>query len=415
MPASAIDWRTLHASLALLRTRRFGAFWSASLLSNIGTWAQQIAQPWLLLSLGASPFLLGLDEFAMDAPGWLLTLVGGLLADRADRRRIITGFQSLQMLCPTMVVVLLLSGSLHPWMVIVLSLIVGITDALSMPSFQTIVPSIVERDQIATGLALSSTQFNLSRILGPALAGVLITGVGVVACYVTSALSYIPFIFIALWILPRRALAQAPPSEDQRTMRNLFSGLGSVLRDRRIRGALSTVFATSTLCGPLVTFCPVLVKTAFNGTAAEFSAAIGAFGAGGLLGAVILLSIDAARDRSRLSIGSAAVYALIVAASAITPWLWSLPLLLVLAGAAMNMTNTSANAALLTTANPRVRGQVISLYMLAMRGGLALGGLFTGISVGLLGVRPALFVNAIAALCSFWVLWRQRQRSGRRP
>ena len=85
MAALTNAMETLHQSLALLRTRRFGTFWFASLLSSIGTWAQQVAQPWLLLSLGASPFLLGLDEFAMDAPVWLLTLLGGLLADRADR------------------------------------------------------------------------------------------------------------------------------------------------------------------------------------------------------------------------------------------------------------------------------------------------------------------------------------------
>jgi len=138
-------------SLDLLLTRRFGTFWFASLLSNIGTWAQQVAQPWLLLSLGASSFLIGVDAFVLSAPAWLLTLVGGVLADRADRRRVITIFQSIQMLCPMALVVLLLSGTVQPWVVIALSLVVGITDALSMPSFQSIVPSIVEHDQIATG------------------------------------------------------------------------------------------------------------------------------------------------------------------------------------------------------------------------------------------------------------------------
>src|SRR5580692_12205075 len=96
-------------SLKLLGTRRFGTFWFASLLSSIGTWAQQVAEPWLLLTLGASSFVIGLDAFAMNAPVWLLTLVGGALADRADRRRVITLFQSIQMLCPTAIAVLLLA------------------------------------------------------------------------------------------------------------------------------------------------------------------------------------------------------------------------------------------------------------------------------------------------------------------
>ena len=179
-------------SMRLLFTRRFGTFWIACLLSNIGTWVQQVAQPWLLLSLNASTFLIGLDSFALGAPAWLLTLVGGMLADRSDRRSVIAIFQSIQMLCPLALVVLLLLGHINPWIVISLSLVVGITDALSMPSFQSIVPSIVARDQLSAGLALNSTQFNLSRILGPAIAGLLLVGMGAIGCFAVSAASYPP-------------------------------------------------------------------------------------------------------------------------------------------------------------------------------------------------------------------------------
>ncbi len=196
---------TFRQSIALLGQRRFGTFWFSSLLANIGTWAQQVAQPWLLLSLGASPFLLGLDTFALSAPVLLLTVVGGGLADRADRRRTIAFFQSIQMLCPVLLVLLLITGTVQAWVVILLSLVVGVTDALSMPSFQSIVPSIVERDQIPSGIALNTTQLNLSRILGPALAGVLMASAGLAGAFAVSALSYVPFILVALWVLPRTA------------------------------------------------------------------------------------------------------------------------------------------------------------------------------------------------------------------
>ena len=105
--------QTFRESLGLLTTRRFGTFWFASLLSSIGTWAQQVAEPWLLLSLGASSFLIGLDSFAMNAPVWLLTLVGGRLADRSDRRRVIASFQSIQMPCPTAIVLVLVTHSVR--------------------------------------------------------------------------------------------------------------------------------------------------------------------------------------------------------------------------------------------------------------------------------------------------------------
>jgi len=306
----------------LLRTRRFGTFCFASLLSNIGTWAQQVGEPWLLLSLGASSFLIGLDAFAISAPVWILTLVGGILADRSDRRRIIATFQSIQMLCPTLLVVLLLIGIVQPWIVIVLSLVVGITDALSMPSFQSIVPSIVKHEQIASALALNSSQFNLSRILGPAFAGVLMAGMGAVGYFALSAASYLPLIWVAIWILPHRAAG--PRAGEKIDRRDLVAGIRDIARQPRIRGALVTVLVTSTLCGPLIIFCPVLVKDVLHGDAREFSVAIGAFGVGGLLGAIGLLGIDADRDRRRLSSWSAASYGLMTALAGLNPWFWGI-------------------------------------------------------------------------------------------
>lgn len=386
----------LSQSLALLGTRRFGTFWFASLLANIGTWAQQMAQPWLLLSLGASPFLLGLDTFALGAPVLLLTLVGGALADRADRRHIIALFQSIQMLCPSLLVVLVLTGTVQPWMVIMLSLVVGVTDALSMPSFQSIVPSIVERGQISSGIALNTTQFNLSRILGPALAGVLMAGVGMAGAFAVSAASYVPFILVALWVLPRAGPRE--PGIFRLDSRQLWANVREVVREPGLRGALLTVSVTALLCAPLITFCPLLVKEVFHGDAGQFSTALGAFGIGGLIGASGLLAVDPKSDQRFISIWFAIGYGVILVLAACNPWAWGLPILLVLAGVAMTASNVSANALLQSQAPERIRGQSVSLFMLAMRGGMALGGLVTGASVHLLGVREALLLNGVIAV-----------------
>jgi predicted MFS family arabinose efflux permease len=370
-----------------------------------GTWAQQVAEPWLLLSLGASSFLIGLDTFVQAAPVWFLILAGGVLADRADRRRVIATFQSIQMLCPALLVVLLMTNTIEPWIVVALSLVVGITDALSMPSFQTIVPSLVRRDQIAAALALNLTQFNLSRILGPALAGILMASVGAIGCFAANAASYLPFIGVALWILPRR---NAPPTADESLdRRHLFSGLRHIAGAPHIRGALLTVLATSTLCGPLIVFSPVLVKDVLHGDSSEFSLAIGAFGAGGLLGAIGLLGVDAERDRRWLSSGFAASYGAIVALAAINPWSWGLPILLAVAGLSMSVSNTSANSLLQATVVASRRGRTISLFMLAMRGGMSIGSLLTGISVSFIGVRYALLINGMLALAAHIVIGRR--------
>lgn len=391
-------------SLALLFSRRFGTFWFASLLANIGTWAQQMAQPWLLLSLSASPFMLGLDAFALGAPVLLLTLVGGSLADRADRRHTIALFQSIQMLCPVLLVLLLLTGTVQPWVVIVLSLVVGVTDALSMPSFQSIVPSIVQRDQIPTGIALNSTQFNLSRILGPALAGILMASVGMSGAFAVSAASYVPFILVAWWILPRADPAQ--PHIRPRDHFQLWGNVREVLREPELRGALLTVFVTALLCAPLITFSPVLVKDVFHSGADQFSMALGAFGLGGLIGASGLLAVDPRNDRRPISTFFAVAYGVIVVLAGLNPWVWGLPVILLFAGVAMTASNASANALLQSHAPSRIRGQTVSLFMLSMRGGMALGSLLTGVTVHLLGVREALLLNGAIAVLAHLAIGR---------
>ena len=395
-------------SLLLLRTKRFGTFCFASLLSNIGTCAQQVAQPWLLLSLGASSFVVGLDNFALGAPVWLLTIAGGVLADRADRRLVIARFQSIQMLCPLLIVGLLLAGTVQPWMVVAISLIVGITDALSMPSFQSIVPSIVPRNRISAGLALNATQFNLSRILGPALAGLLMVSVGAIGCFAVNAASYVSFVAVALWILPHAA--RQGTRARSAGGHHLLDGVREVMRAPQLRGAVLTVFVTSLLCGPLITFCPVLVREVFHGDAGQFSIAVGAFGAGGLLGAVALLFVDSKSDRRLLSSWLACGYGVVMMLAALSPWFLALAVLLVLAGVAMSVSNTSANTVAQSISPATLRGQTVSLYMLAVRGGTSLGGLLTGASISLLGVRHALLLNGALAIGAQLLIGRKWTR-----
>ena len=400
---------TFGVSVELLRTRRFGTFWFASLLSNIGTWVQQVAQPWLLLSLGASPFLMGLDSFALGAPVWFLTLVGGALADSADRRTVIAKFQSIQMMCPILLVLLLLFSMVSPWMVIMLSLVIGVTDALSMPSFQSIVPSIVEHKQIASGLALNSTQFNLSRILGPAIAGVLLVSIGAVGCFAVSAISYVPFILVALWIMPRREISSTVNGTLNRKL--ILANVEKISHIPLLRGALLTVFSTSLFCAPLITFIPIIIKNSFHGNAGHFSIAVGLFGVGGLLGAIILLFVGVKHDRRYLSSGFASIYGIVLILVALNSWFWGLSILLIFGGVAMSVSNISANTILQSNTPSLFRGQAVSLYMLAMRGGLSIGSLLTGLSVSLIGAEKALLINGVLALIIQLIVGREWMRS----
>jgi predicted MFS family arabinose efflux permease len=313
-------------------------------------------------------------------------------------------FQSIQMLCPLLIIALFMTGTLKVWEVIALSLIVGITDALSMPSFQSIVPSLVEHEQIPAGLALNATQFNLSRILGPALAGMLIASVGLVACFAANALSYVPFLLVALWILPKRhtATTSIHPS-----FQHIISGVSEVAREPYLRGALLGVIITSALCGPLVVFSPVLVKEALRGDATHFSMAVGSFGIGGLIGATSLLFVDASRDSRHLILFFAVMLGSAVALTALNSSFIGLSILLMLAGTSMGICNISANSLLQSAASSQLRGLTVSMFMLAMRGGLSIGGLITGVVVTFIGVRHALLINGcLAAIFSLLVTRR---------
>ena len=392
-PNAGTGLARLRGSIALLATRRFGTFWFSTLASNLGFWAQQVAEPWLLLDLGASAFVVGLDAFMLDAPQWVFTLIGGLLADHADRRRVIAGFQALQMLCPLALVVLVMFGWISPWMVVALALVVGVTDALSMPSYQSIVPSLVTHEQIPTGLALSSIQFNLSRILGPALAGALLATVGIVGCFAVNTASYIPFIAVAVWILPRGRANGAALD-----LKRPFRGMRAVLGDRQLRRALMTVLATGLFANPLMTFSAVLVRQTFGGGSTAFSVTLVAFGVGGLVGAGALLSMNPTGDHRGWSSRLAMLFGALVIAAGLDPWLWTLPVVTLVAGLAMTGSNTLSNTVVQQTAKAEHRGQAVSLYMLAMRGGSALGSLTTGVLVHLVGIRTALVIDGSAAV-----------------
>jgi predicted MFS family arabinose efflux permease len=262
----------------------------------------------------------------------------------------------------------------------------------------------VPHEQIGLGLALNSTQFNLSRILGPSIAGLLMASVGAVACFGLSAASYVPFIGVALWILPR--FRPEPLRRGRAQRAHPLAGIGDILRQPHLRGALLTVLATGVFCAPLVTFSPVLVREVFHGGAGRFSTAMASFGVGGLLGAVGLLGVEPGVDRRRLSSVFALAHGASLVLAAVTPWYWGLPLLLGLAGASMTVSNTAANSLLQATASPRLLGQTVSLYMLALRGGISLGALLTGAVVSLLGVQDALLLDGLLALMVQIGLWR---------
>ena len=376
---------------------------------------QQVAEPWLVLRLSNSPFLLGLDSFMTDAPVWLLILVGGLLADRRDRRHTALFFQGIQVVCPILIVVLLATGRIQVWMVIALSLVVGVTDALSGPSINALVPSSVPEDDVASAVALNSAQFNLSRVLGPFFAGVAMATVGPIVCFALNASSYAPYL-LAIYLLripspPRRRPEAGPRRERARA--SLLEAFGTIAKRRRLRGAFLTVILTSVFCMPMVTFMPVLVRDAFHLGSGEFGGALSVFGFGGLIGAAVVLPLKTNRHRQILSNLAALGLSALVVAMALDRIFGVLLALVFVAGVLMVASNTAANSILQSSIDGRIRGRVSSMYTLALRGGAPLGNLASGLATSHWGIRRALVVNGLLALACHAALIRGARRRAR--
>jgi len=400
-------------SALLLRSKKYAVFWAASLLSNIGTWMQQVAEPWLVLSISGSPFLLGLDAFAVNGPFWMLTLFGGVLADRRDRASVIFFFQGIQMLCLMLIVILVATGWIRVWMIIVFSLIAGTTDALSMPAFASLIPSIIRRKDLGRAIALNSMQFNLARILGPAIAGLVMLQYGPVWCFSANAISFIPFFLSIYWLLPSLEGAQQQISRQQHQT-SLFEGFKAIIRNAKSGWALLSVFATSFFCSPIIAFSPVVVKEVLHADVGQFGGVLTAFGIGGIMGPLLILLTSSRLSPMKLSLIAALFYGLFVMGVSGVGTTWQLASILVGSGFLLTVANASANTFLQSCASDDNRGQTASLFMLAMRGGLSVGDLITGSMTSLLGVQHALLINGIlAVIIQIFIFWKMFRREAR--
>ena len=382
----------------LLHTKRYALFWVSSLLSNIGTWMQQVAQPWIILSVSHSSFWVGFDSFAMNAPGFIFVLWGGFIADRFNRKHIVLVCQSIQFFCVLALLLVLLLGKVQIWMILLCSFLVGTTDSLSMPAFQSIIPSLVKEKDISRAISLNATQFNLSRILGPAFAGIMIASYGAAVCYGANLVSYIPFFLSLYWIYPKNGMEKhIDPSLAQPKIKQVFQ----ILSEPRFLRPLLNVLATTMFCSPLVTFSAVMVKNIFHGGADDLGYTMTAFGVGGVAGALIPSVFGATyMERKYFSQITAAILGLAMVFIAEIKTLFLLDLLLVFAGALLIFSNTAANANLQKSAHNQIRGRVISLFQLALHGGIAVGSLWTGITSSSVGVTNALLLNGCLTLLS---------------
>ena len=379
---------------AALTHRNFRLLWFGALTSSIGTWMQRVAQAWLIVTMtgASSAFYLGLDSFVGEVPILLFTLIGGVVADRRDRRHMMLLSQVIQMAVALLLALLVFTGWIQIWMILTLSFIAGCAQALGGPAYQALIPTLVGKEHLPNAVALNSIQFNLARVIGPIVAGVALASFGMVACF---GLNGISFLFVIAAILALRDI-QVPPTSTISIVDQMKDGLRYVRDSRNLVAVTVLGFIGAFLGLPLLTFLPVITRDVFQQDVTLYTRLMTFSGAGAVTGALVVAYIGKHRHIGKLLLIFLGLFGAAMTAFSLsrTPWLSAA--LLFAAGALLVMCFSLTTSLAQLLAPPELRGRVVSIYMVAFRGGSPLGGLASGWMVTQVGSAPAvLAVNGV--------------------
>ncbi len=379
--------------------------WTGAFVSSVGTWMQKVAQSWLVLTMTGSPFYLGLDMFLADAPFLLFALVGGVMADRHDRRRLLFASQAVQMATAFLLGGLVATSTVTIPAILALSFVVGTAQAFGGPAYQALVPLLVPKEDVGNAVALNSIQFNLARVVGPAIAGWAFYRFGAAACFGLNGLSFVA-VLVALFFLKQGAPEGEAASGS--VLESLKVGI-AVLRETRALGQLVLLtFAGSFFSIPVLTLLPVVARDVFHADAGGYSQFLTVFGAGAVSGGLLVAGLDRVGSRGKTGLVMQVVYGLLSAAFALSRVHALSLVLLFLSGAALMSVFPTFMTLVQTTAPEGVRGRVVSVYVLALRGAMPLGSLAAGSAAEAIGAPATIAISGAAvALLAAGLLLRR--------
>lgn len=383
--------------LRALRSRNYRLFVAGQSVSLVGTWMQQVAMSWLVYRLTNSAMLLGVVGFASQIPTFLISPVAGVLADRWDRRRLLIATQALAMFQAAFLALVVLTEMVQVWQILLLSLILGVVNALDIPIRQSFVVEMVEhREDLGNAIALNSSMVNGARLIGPSIAGLLVASVGEGICFLLNAISYLAVIVaLAAMRIPH---GSRHPHPRRHILHELHEGFTYAYEFGPIRSILLLVALVSLVGMPYAVLVPVFAKDILHGGAHTFGFLMTAAGSGALVGTLYLAS-----RRSVLGLGRVIVTATIFFAAGIVSFALSdnFPLslaALALAGFGAMTLVASCNTVLQTILDEDKRGRVMSFFTMAFIGVAPFGSLGAGAMAGIIGPRDTLLLGGAGCL-----------------
>jgi MFS family permease len=387
-----------------LAERDFRLYFFGQALSLIGTWVQQVAMAWITYRVTGSAFMLGLITFSGQIPILLLAPVGGLLADRLNRRKLLAVIQVVAMSVAAWLGYLSYTENFSAWALVVASLVLGISSAIEMPTRQAfILQTVHDRSHATNAIALNSLAFNGARVVGPAVAGAVLALIGETACFAVNAVSYLAAIYTLLAMRPRAM----DPNRRRGTMREAIKYLQGFAPARWL---LFMVAAASVCLAPMMTFMPVYAKDIFRGGPDTLGFLMGASGVGAVIGGVYLANRRTVVGLgARIGTGCLAIGVALLAFSYNSLFFVALPILVV-SGTSTILVVTASNMFLQHLVPEHLRGRVMAFFTMSFFGMLPLSALAAGGLAHVIGVQPIFVLAGFGAIAAGYVFMRQLPR-----
>ncbi|MGA3147980.1 MAG: MFS transporter [Acidimicrobiales bacterium] len=387
-----------------LRTRNYRLYFTAQLISVSGTWMQTVAQAWLVLHLSGSSVDLGLVVGLQFLPMLLFGPFGGLVADRVNKRTLLYATQSAGGLLALVLGVLVVTHTVQLWQVYLLATLLGLVNVFDNPARQTFVMEMVGREDLPNAVSLNTVVMNASRVVGPAIGGVVIVLFGLGICFFVNAASYVA-VLIGLAMMRSRELH--PTEQVSRAKGQIRDGFRYVWRTPSLRNTLLAIAIIGIFAYNFTVTLAVLAKVTFHGGAGAYSLLTSCMGFGAVIGG--LLAAHRARPTPRLLQVLALVFGGLLAAVALAPTLLTASILIVFMGAASIGFIATANATLQLSADPTMRGRVMALYAMAFLGTTPIGAPLVGAIAQWTNPRVALLTGAVATVLAAGILmWRHQ-------
>jgi predicted MFS family arabinose efflux permease len=386
--------------------RDFRLMWIGACTSSIGTWMQIVAQGWLIYRLSHSAFLLALDQFLGGIPIFLFSLIGGVVADRVERRKILLGSQYVQMATAAVLTVLVATGWVQVWHILCLSFVSGFAQAFGGPAYQALIPTLVEKEDMPNAIALNSIQFNVAVMVGPALAGQTLARLGEKWCFGLNAVSFLAPI-ISLTLITARFL---PVKTTQTMFASLKQGIQFARKQNSMEALIILAFCMTALSMPMRTYIPVFVKDIFHRGPETYGNLLALMGMGSICGSLMIATAGNMRRKGYVALGALALLGAGITGFALSK---SLPLsetFLVLVGASMMAVFATVNSLVQLITTNEMRGRVMSVYNFAFRGGMPMGNLLTGWLVPVFTAPVVLCFNGLLlVLVAMYFFFVQRR------